>query len=223
MKQWRHVFKLDPAKHISDKQLEKLCKSGTDAVIIGGTDHITLEGVLDLLIRIRQFSLPRVLEISTVRAISPGFDYYFIPMVMNSHEKKWMMDVHHEVIKQCKDFINWDETFIEGYCILNEDSKAYQKTNCKLPSEDDVIAYAHMAEHIFSMPIFYIEYSGTYGDPELVRRVSEELSETLLFYGGGIQTKEQAREMINYADTIVVGNSIYTNFEQALETVQAVK
>ena len=37
---WRHVFKLDPNKEISDRDLELLCESGTDAIIVGGTDGV---------------------------------------------------------------------------------------------------------------------------------------------------------------------------------------
>lgn len=223
MNEWKHLFKLDPAKEISDAHLERICESGTDAVIVGGTDNVTLDGVLDLLSRIRRYMVPCILEISTMDAITPGFDYYFIPMVMNSKEKKWMMDIHREAIKQYKDFMDWDEIFLEGYCILNEEAKAFQKTNCFLPEEDDILAYAYMAEHMFNLPMFYIEYSGTYGSPALIKRVKEQLSDTLLIYGGGIQNKVQAKEMKQYADIIVVGNSIYTHFEQALETVSVVK
>ena len=223
MKTWKHVFKLDPAKEISDEQLELLCESGTDAVIVGGTDHVTLDGVLDLLSRIRRYTVPCILEISTMEAITPGFDYYFIPMVMNSKEKKWMMDIQHQAIKQFKDIMNWDEICVEGYCILNEDAKAFTHTNCYLPDEEDVTAYAHMAEHVFHLPIFYMEYSGTYGDTALVEKVSNQLENTMLFYGGGIENNLQAKEMAAHADVIIVGNSIYTNFKSALKTVKAVK
>ena len=41
IKLWRHVFKLDPAKSITDDDLMKVCESGTDAIIIGGTDNVT--------------------------------------------------------------------------------------------------------------------------------------------------------------------------------------
>ena len=44
---WQHVFKVDPAKEISDEALEALCESGTDAIIVGGTDDVTIDGVLD--------------------------------------------------------------------------------------------------------------------------------------------------------------------------------
>ena len=47
VREWSHVFKLDPDKNISDEDLEMICESGTDAIIVGGTDGITLEKVLE--------------------------------------------------------------------------------------------------------------------------------------------------------------------------------
>lgn len=223
IKEWKHVFKLDPAKVISDANLQRICESGTDAIIVGGTDNVTLDGVLDLLYRVRKYHVPCVLEVSEIDAISPGFDMYFIPLVLNSTEKKWVMDIHHKAVKQYKDFLEWDEMVMEGYCILNPEAKAFQKTNCSLPSDEDAIAYAHMAEHVFKLPIFYVEYSGTFGDPQLLEKVSRELSETILFYGGGIKTVAEAKLMKRYANVIVVGNSLYTDFDEALATVEAVK
>lgn len=223
IKNWQHVFKLDPAKTIEDDDLERICESGTDAIIVGGTDNVTFDGVLDLLYRIRRYALPCVLEISTMEAITPGFDGYFIPTVLNSTDKKWIMDIHHEAIKQYRHLMDWDEIVIEGYCILNDEAKAFIKTNSVLPDEEDVVSYAIMAEQFFNLPVFYVEYSGTYGNPELVKKVKNELTNTTLFYGGGIESTEQAKEMKQYADVIVVGNVIYTDIEAALDTVRAVK
>jgi putative glycerol-1-phosphate prenyltransferase len=221
---WRHVFKLDPNKEITDEQLEQVCESGTDAIVVGGTDGVTLENVLDLMARIRRFSVPCVLEVSNLEAITPGFDYYFIPMVLNSRDPKWLIDLHHEAVKEFGDLMNWDEIFMEGYCILNEECKAAILTSARASlSEEDVIAYARMAERMYRLPIFYLEYSGRYGDPQLVRKVKETLSTTRLFYGGGIETPQQAKEMAQWADTIVVGNAVYKNLSEALKTVQAVK
>src|SRR5699024_3394125 len=155
--------------------------------------------------------------------ITPGFDFYFIPMVLSSTEKKWAMDIQHEAIKEHKELIDWDETMMEGYFIMNHEAKAYEKTSCKMPSKEDVLAYAFMAEHMFHLPIFYLEYSSTLGDATLVRDVEKELDETLLFYGGGISNREEAEMMAEHADVIVVGNSVYTNFESALQTVKAVQ
>ncbi len=222
--QWRHVFKLDPAKEISDEDLEKICESGTDAILVGGSDNVTLDNVLDMLVRVRRFSVEVALEVSTVESITPGYDYFFIPSVLNSRDVKWVSGLHHEAIKEYGDIMNWDEIVAEGYCVLNADCKVAQLTNAKTElTEEDVVAYARMAEKYFKLPIFYVEYSGTYGDVSTVRAAKEVLEQTKLFYGGGIATKEQAEEMAAVADTIIVGNIIYDDLKEALKTVEAVK
>ena len=221
---WRHAFKLDPAKEISDEALERLAESGTDGMIIGGTDDITLEGVLDLLARLRRFAVPLALEISDVDAISFGFDLYFIPTVMNASDVKWVNGIHLEALKEYGHMMKWEEIVTEGYCIMNPDCKAAQQTGVtEPPTRDDVIGYARMAEHLFKMPIFYLEYSGTYGDPQIVSAAASVLEHTRLVYGGGIGNAEQAAEMAAIADTVVVGNVIYEDLKNALSTVDAVK
>lgn len=223
-KNWRHVFKVDPAKEISDEALEQICESGTDVILVGGTDGVTIDNVIDILLRVRRFSVPVALEISNVESVLAGFDYYFIPSVLNSRETKWVKDLHLEAIKEYGDIMVWDELVAEGYCILNPDCKVAQVTNADTDlTKDDVIAYARLAENYFKLPIFYIEYSGTYGDKEIVSSVKEVLNDTKLFYGGGITTVEQAAEMARIADTVVVGNIIYDDLKQALKTVEAVK
>ncbi|CAM3883393.1 heptaprenylglyceryl phosphate synthase [Lederbergia lenta] len=222
--QWRHAFKLDPNKTISDKDLELICESGTDAVIVGGTDGVTLEKVLNLMARIRRYTVPCVLEVSNHESISPGFDLYFIPTVLNSSDPSWITGHHHQAVKEYGELMDWDEIFIEGYCILNKDCKAAKQTSANTDlSENDITAYAMMAEKMFHMPIFYLEYSGMYGDPRLVQQVKAQLTDTRLFYGGGIKTAALAEEMGQYADVIVVGNIIYENIKEALKTVNALK
>lgn len=224
VKEWKHLFKLDPDKEIDDEALQLLCESGTDAIMVGGTDHVTLDNVIALLSRIRRFNVPCVLEISNIESITPGFDFYFIPTILNSNSTEWIVDLHHKAVKEYGELINWEEIYVEGYCILNEDSKVANLTKAKKPLQiDDVVAYARMTEHMFKLPIFYIEYSGTYGDVEVVKQVKDVLKNTQLFYGGGIQTLDQAIEMKTYADTIIIGNSIYENFNEALQTVKAIK
>src|SRR5690625_5709823 len=96
VKSWQHIFKLDPAKNIPKKDLDKIKQSNTDALIVGGTDNIEAEDVIDLLLELSDTSIPIILEISNIEAIVPGFDYYFIPVVLNSQDKKWMMDIHQD-------------------------------------------------------------------------------------------------------------------------------
>jgi putative glycerol-1-phosphate prenyltransferase len=223
-KTWRHVFKLDPNKEISDQDLVRLCESGTDAIIVGGSDGVTLDNTLYLLSKIRQFALDCALEISTLDAVTPGFDTYFIPTVLNSKKVDWIVKHHHEAVKLFGETINWDEVAVEGYCILNSEAKVAHLTEANTNLDiEDVAAYAMMAERMFHLPIFYLEYSGTYGDPEVVQKVKNTLNEVQLFYGGGIDSPEKAGEMARYADTIVVGNIIYEDMKSAIKTVEVVK
>jgi putative glycerol-1-phosphate prenyltransferase len=223
-REWRHVFKLDPNKEISDDKLEKICESGTDAVIVGGSDGVTLEKVLDLMARIRRYTVPCVLEVSSIDIVTPGFDLYFIPTILNSNDPKWITGLHHKAVKEFGEIMDWEEIVMEGYCILNEECKAAKLTSAITEaSTDEVKAYAMMAEKMFHLPIFYLEYSGKYGDPQLVSEVKKVLEKTVLFYGGGISSVEQAVEMAKHGDVIVVGNAIYDHFEQALATVKSVR
>jgi putative glycerol-1-phosphate prenyltransferase len=223
-REWRHVFKLDPNKEICDDRLEKICESGTDGVIVGGTDGVTLEKVLDLMARIRRYTVPCVLEVSSIDIVTPGFDLYFIPTILNSRDPKWITGLHHRAVKEFGEMMDWEEIVMEGYCILNEECKAAKLTSAIADATtEEVKAYAMMAEKMFHLPIFYLEYSGKYGDPQLVSEVKNVLEKSVLFYGGGISSVEQAVEMAKHADVIVVGNAIYDHFEQALATVKSVR
>ncbi|WP_082235203.1 heptaprenylglyceryl phosphate synthase [Halobacillus massiliensis] len=223
VKNWQHVFKLDPNKPLQESSLQMICHSGTDALIIGGTDGVTFNKVFDLWERVQQYDIPCVLELSNLEAIMPGFDGYLIPSVLNSRDRQFIIGLHHHAVKEYGDLITWNDLLVEGYCVMNDEAKVYQETSCQLPTANDAVAYAQIAEHMFHLPIFYLEYSGTWGDPELVKQVKRELNHTLLFYGGGIETKEQAQMMKQYADVIVVGNIIYKDIQAALRTVEACK
>lgn len=52
--------------------------------MVGGSDDVTEDGVLDLLARVRRYSVPVILEVSTIESVTPGYDYFFIPTVLNS-------------------------------------------------------------------------------------------------------------------------------------------
>jgi putative glycerol-1-phosphate prenyltransferase len=165
-----------------------------------------------------------VLEVSSLDTVTPGFDLYFIPTILNSSDTKWITGLHHQAVKEFGEIMNWEEIVMEGYCILNDECKAAKltKANAKLNLED-VKAYAMMAEKLFQLPIFYLEYSGKYGDVELAAEIKKTLEKTTLFYGGGISSAQQAQKMAEHADVIVVGNAVYQNLNDALKTVKAVK
>jgi putative glycerol-1-phosphate prenyltransferase len=224
MRQWKHVFKLDPDRELSDQQLDRLCLSGTDAIVVGGSSGVTFDNTVDLLARVRRYEVPCVLEISNQEAVVPGFDLYFIPIVLNAGEPQWIVGHHQQALREYGALLDWQLVKAEGYIIMNAQSTAAQitKADTQLDAKD-VEAYARLADRLFQCPIVYIEYSGTYGDLELVSRVKSLLNQARLFYGGGIDGPDKAREASEAADTIVVGNALYERFDQALATVAAVK
>ncbi|MCD2225736.1 heptaprenylglyceryl phosphate synthase [Listeria cossartiae] len=214
-----HLFKLDPAKHLPTNDLTKLIHSGTDGFIIGGTDNIQIEAVQNLYELLAETDLPIFLEVSDESMILPEAEHFLIPVVLNTENSQWTHGLHKELIKEVGDFIPWKRVTSEGYVILNKDAKVAHLTEAKTDlTDEDIVAYARLAENIFHLPIFYVEYSGKYGDPEVARKVTAVLTDTKFWYGGGIRSKEQAAEMAKYADTIIVGNIIYEDLEKALET-----
>ena len=109
--------------------------------------------------------------------------------------------------------------------MLNPDSSVGKVTKALTDLKpDEVAAYATVADQYFHFPIVYIEYSGRYGNPEVVKAVSEALDKSILYYGGGINSAEKAAEMSAYADTIVVGNAVYDQGALVLKaTVDAIQ
>lgn len=120
--------------------------------------------------------------------------------------------------------IPWQDVSMLGYCVLNPESSVAQLTESKTDlATEDIIAYGRLAQRLFSIPSFYIEYSGALGDLEKVASVYQSLknegSTFHLFYGGGISNKSVAQQMKQVADTIVIGNIIYEDIQAALDTV----
>ncbi|MDF2935014.1 MAG: heptaprenylglyceryl phosphate synthase [Paenibacillaceae bacterium] len=221
---WRHIFKLDPDKNLSDSALDKLCRSGTDAFVIGGSSGVTYDNTLALLERIRQYPVVCALEISTDEALVQGFDWYLIPSVLNTARGEWITGRHQQVLAAAEPYMDWSRIAGEGYVILNEQSTAAELTGAVKPDAlDEFLAYAALADKLFRLPVFYVEYSGTFGNMNWVRQAKERLTSARLFYGGGIDGPERARQAAEAAHTIVVGNAVYHNLSGALATVEAVR
>ncbi|MBO2944770.1 heptaprenylglyceryl phosphate synthase [Paenibacillus sp. F411] len=224
IKSWRHVFKLDPEKELSEEALEALCMSGSDAIMVGGSTGITYENTVDLMSRVRRFELPCVQEVSDLEAVVPGFDLYLTPMVLNTEDVTWILERHRQGIERYGYMIPWELVVPEGYIVLNPEAAVAKLTGAKASlTEDAIAAYAQIADKLMLLPIVYLEYSGIFGEMDTVRRVRRGLEQARLFYGGGITGPSQATEAASAADTVIVGNIIYDDLEQALSTVAAVK
>lgn len=224
IKPWRHVFKLDPDRFISDEDLQSICLSGSDAILIGGSTGVTYENTVDLLSRVRCFELPCALEVSDLEAAVPGFDLYMIPMVLNTPDPAWIVGHHRKAIERYGSFIPWELLLTEGYIVLNGDSSVARLTGADTDlTSEETASYAQVADKLMSLPIVYLEYSGRFGDMETVQTVREQVEHSQLFYGGGITCESEAMQAAALCDTVVVGNIIYHNVQQALLTVGAVQ
>ncbi len=224
--EWEHVTKLDPDKGIEREDVEAVCNSGTDAIMVGGTQRITEEKVEDLVGIIDDFDIPIALEPSNVEGVVYGVDFVLVPSVLNAGDVRWVVGEHKEWAKRIgkmpKDLEK--KIALEGYIVLNPDSAVAKHTKAKKADKEDVVAYSIVAERFFNLPIVYIEYSGMFGGPDIVKAVSENLEKSTLFYGGGIDSYEKANKMAKYADTIIVGDAVYDEgIESLKDTVRGAK
>lgn len=218
-KSWKHVTKLDPDKYLSPEALSTIVKSGTDAIMISGTQNITSQKVARLISLLRDYTIPKILEPVTPDVVVTGeVDYLFVPLVLNAGSVDWIVGKHKDWIMHYP--IPWEKVIPEAYIVLNPDSAVAKLTRSRTNlAPDEIVAYACYAERYLHLPLVYIEYSGMFGDPLVVKRLRETLSEATIFYGGGIDSRERAAEMARYADVIVVGNVVYQSMERFIETI----
>src|SRR5512137_1605752 len=225
-KDWVHVTKLDPDKQLKPGDIDAIAASGTDALMLSGTLNVTQENLTLLQKQLKAYDLPLVMEPAGPEAVlMRGIDYVFVPSVMNTTDVAWLVGKHRAWVQQQKGKIPWEYIVPEAYIVLNPDSSVGKVTRsvCDL-KPDEVAAYVTVADHYFHFPIVYIEYSGTYGNPSVVKAASEAIDRSILYYGGGINSAQKAAEMSKYADTIVVGNAVYDQGAAVLKaTVNAIQ
>ena len=225
-KDWVHVTKLDPDKQLRPGDIDAIAASGTDALMLSGTLNVTQENLAALQKQVKAYNLPLVMEPASPDAVlMQGIDYVFVPSVINSTDVQWIVGKHSTWVQKQKQKIEWDLIVPEAYIVLNPDSAVGKLTKslCDLKTEE-VAAYAAVADHYFHFPIIYIEYSGMFGNPNVVKAASDAIRNSILYYGGGINSAEKAAQMSKYADTIVVGNAVYDQGAAVLKaTVDAIQ
>jgi phosphoglycerol geranylgeranyltransferase len=208
-KKWRHVTKLDPDKPITPKDVAAIVDSGTDAIFVSGTQNITKDNVARLVDMLKDYAIPKVLEPAGAPGLRGDLDFIFIPSVFNSRNPRYIVGMHKDVVRD-NTIEYWDKVVPEAYIVLNPFSAVAIVTRAQAGlSPRDAAAYAEIADRFFHFPVVYIEYSGTYGKPELVKAVKEKMYNSVLYYGGGIDSREKAEAMAKHANTIVVGNAVY--------------
>jgi len=107
----------------------------------------------------------------------------------------------------------FNQAVFEAYIIMNVDSAAAREANV---TESDLLSpreakqHAMAAEHHLESEIIYLEYSGRFGGEEavdLLEAISGAVSWPRIWYGGGLDNRENARSMLDAgADAVVVGD-----------------
>lgn len=222
--EWDHIVKIDPDKSLYEGDtFEDVCNTGTDAIEIGGTTGISEDKMERVVEACAEFDIPVYIEPSNINSVlhRREIDGYLVPVVFNAGDVFWTTGAHKEWAR-VETNLDWSRIFTEAYVILNPDSAVanYTEADCDLELED-VVAYAEVAEHLFGQDIFYIEYSGMFGDPEIVQAAKDTIDKMSVFYGGGIHDYDQAYEMATWADTIVVGDLIHDQGAAAVEQTVA--
>ncbi|ADQ67804.1 geranylgeranylglyceryl phosphate synthase-like protein [Halogeometricum borinquense DSM 11551] len=243
-----HVTKIDPAEHVpNDLELldgtDLVIVGGSDGV----TAENTLDAVQKVK---SQFpDLPVLQEPYRSSHVSSKtvdtVDYLSVPAVFNGDDAHFVRKhvelfteaaskpdevtgsglpvVGDAISSKAREAVSELATKIigEGYVIQNCDSKAAAVSGVETPyTTEEVAGAALAAESFYGFPIFYIEYSGTYGGPTDVAAASQYLDETVLLYGGGIETHEQTAEILDAgADAVVVGDCFHDDPEQYRQTI----
>lgn len=111
--------------------------------------------------------------------------------------------------------------FGEGYVVQHLDSAAAAVSGVDERFTTEQVAGAALAtERFYGFPVFYVEYSGTYGGPSDVEAAATYLEETVLLYGGGIDDAAKANEILDAgADAIVVGDCFHDDPDRYRETI----
>lgn len=224
---WNHIVKIDPDKELVEGEtFEDICRTGTDAIEIGGTTGITEEKMQRVIDACAEHNVPLYQEPNSPDIVveSPALSGYLIPTVFNAGDPFWITGAHKEWLR-ADDAFDWDRTATEAYIVLNPDSAVATLTeaDCEL-GPADVAAYTQAAERMFGQEIIYLEYSGTLGDPEILEAAQTATDDATLFYGGGIHGYDSAQTMGNHADVIVVGDLVHDEGVDAVErTVRGAK
>ncbi|WP_134669174.1 phosphoglycerol geranylgeranyltransferase [Halorussus marinus] len=223
---WDHVLKIDPDKRLVEGEtFEDVCRTGTDALEIGGTLDVTSEKMEQVIDACAKYDVPLYQEPSNPAVVveDEALDGYLVPVVLNAGGVSWVTGAHKEWVRITD--VDWDRTTTEAYIIMNPDASVAELTGADCDqSVEDVAAYAELAEQMLGQEIVYVEYSGTFGDPEVVAAAQEALDAATLFYGGGIHDYDSAYAMARHADTVVVGDLVHEEGVDAVaETVDAAK
>lgn len=227
---WRLVIKLDPDRPLSARALELVLHCGPDAILVGGTQGITTAKVLATVRRLEAARRcpPVWLEVSSPAAAVPGAPGYFVPFVLNAGDPTWTGRAQAEalgaILPRLGAILPWERLWPAAYLILNPDSAAARLTAAEAPPPETAAGYAALAGRLLRLPLLYVEYSGRFGDTQLLDRLRRAAGPSCrVWYGGGVDSGARAAGAARAAHAVVVGNAAHEVPERLDEIAAAVR
>jgi len=225
---WRHVTKLDPDRPLSPAALEAVYASGTDAIVVGGSTGMTFDAVAGLLGALSGAPMPVALEVSSLESAMPGPALFLVPLVLNTNRVQWLGGAQAGALARLLPTVGpvvpWHLVVPEAYLVLNPNSTVAHLTGAHADLDaGEAAGFAALAGRVLRLPLVYVEYSGTFGDMSVLAAVKAAAGDAHVVYGGGIASASQAAQAGAIADTVVVGNLVYSRPDLLAQTVAAVR
>ncbi len=194
--------------------------------------HVT-EDVHD---RAEFMAVPEVLNGDTeaiVGALGKSLEHGREEMAPKILQRKLPLPLGDTIEDRLSNFLtSWlfNEAVFEAYIIMNVDSAAAREAGV---GEDDRLSprqakqHAMAAEHHLESEVVYLEYSGRFGDDEAVdilEAVEDGVEWSRVWYGGGLDTRENARAVLDAgADAVVVGDIFHRTATEEREHCEAAR
>lgn len=231
-----HITKIDPAKTLPT---DIGVLENTDLVIVGGSDGVTETNTLEAIQRVKE-SFPELqliqepytsdqVSIETIVTV----DWVAVPAIFNG-DRDHFVGKHLEMFTRLGSDLEGlldqgisvstvvDTLAAVGYVVQNADSKAAAVAGVSESlSVEQVRGAALATEAFYDFPVFYVEHSGQFGGTDDVEAAAAYLEDTVLLYGGGISSAQQASNVLMAgADAVVVGNCFHDDPDTFVQTTR---
>lgn len=207
----------DPIRQSPRKsgEMAKLAvEAGTDAILVGGStvfDQAFVDKTIEIIKN--NIHVPIIIFPGGISNISARADAIFFMSLLNSTDPYFI--IGQQAIGSYTVKMANLEYISTGYLIIEPGATAGWIGNAKLlPRKKPKLTAAYaLAAEMFGFKLIYLEAgSGSESLPPEILKICKKIIKIPIIAGGGIQTKEEARELVESgADIIVMGSFLEDN------------
>ncbi len=227
-----HISLIDPEEFYNDKEkldnvISIINRSGSSAIMVGGSTVFDRSVIDDVILRIKRLSsLPVIIFPNDVTSISHHADAIWFMSLLNSLNPYYITGAQMRAAPVI--YKSGIEPLSMAYLVVGEGKTVgYMGYAHSIPLDEPKILISYcLAAEFFGFDFIYIEAgSGAekriYG--ELVSKVKRFLSRAKLVVGGGIRSYDDAYDVaFSGADIIVTGNILESRPEVLIDIVRGV-